>query len=216
MSGEQQASDALRGGEPQPSEEELRAAYEAELDSMHTTDMLMQAAVTLLNLGARRLAPAPPAGPGAPGADPAGGPMGAAGAPGTTAGGRDLQQARDAIDAVRALLEILQRTIPAQQLRPLRDALSQLQMAYAREVQSTDAGPAQAGRPPAPQEPAGAQPPAAGQPPAPGQSPAAGQPPTSGQPSAPGQSPPADGPDSKDARQPGPAEASGRLWVPGS
>ena len=43
----------------QPSEEELRAAYEAELSRITTTDMMAQAAVSLLNLGARRLAPAP-------------------------------------------------------------------------------------------------------------------------------------------------------------
>ncbi len=50
---------------------------------------------------------------------------------------------RDAIDGVRALLAILERSIP-QELRPLRDALSQLQMAYAREVRRR--GAAGAGR----------------------------------------------------------------------
>ena len=42
----------------QPNEEELRAAYEAELGRITSTDMIAQAAISMLNLGARRLAPA--------------------------------------------------------------------------------------------------------------------------------------------------------------
>jgi hypothetical protein len=155
----------------QPSEEELRAAYEAELSRITTTDMMAQAAVSLLNLGARRLAPADER-------DPAG------------AAQRDLEQARDAIDGVRALLEILERSIP-QELGPLRDALSRLQMAYAREMQSAGA----------PGQPRGGAP----GPDAPGAAPAAGTEGSQGQPAQPGAQPAA----------PGPAEASGRLWVPG-
>ena len=49
-------------------------------------------------------------------------------------GGQDLEQVRDAIDATRALMGVLERRIP-QELPPLRDALSRLQMAYAQEVQ---------------------------------------------------------------------------------
>jgi len=184
------------GGEPharpggagaEPSEEQLRAAYEAELSRITATDMIAQATVSLLNIGARRLAPAPSAASeGAP-------------APGATGGERDLEQARDAIDAVRALLEILERRIP-QELRPLRDALSQLQMTYAREIA---AAPAPAAQP----QGTGAGEPPAGQPPA-----------QAGQPSAAGEQPPAGGqpaPEEGPSRRPGPAEASGRLWVPG-
>jgi hypothetical protein len=163
------------GGEP--TEEELRAAYEAELSRLTTTDMMAQTAVSLLNLGARRLAP--------PSDDP------------TRPAERDLEQARDAIDGVRALLDILERRIP-QELRPLRDALSRLQMAYAQEMGSPPAPPA-AAAPPGP---------AAGEQPVPG---GAG---SQGGPSAPpqGQDPAAP----KDQPQgPGPAESSGRLWVPG-
>jgi hypothetical protein len=90
-------------------------------------------------------------------------------APGSE-GQRDLEQVRDAIDGVRALMPILERRMPAE-LRPLRDALAQLQMAYAREAasksQETVEKPAE--QPPATDAPKG----------------------------------------------PGPAEASGRLWVPG-
>jgi hypothetical protein len=150
-------------GAGEPTEEELRAAYEAELSRLTTTDMIAQTAVSLLNLGARRLAPASE--------------------DSTRPAERDLEQARDAIDAVRALLDILERRIP-QELRPLRDALSRLQMTYAREVGAgaATAEKAQAGAA------AGAQ----GEPAAGGEGPAAKRPPG-----------------------PGPAESSGRLWVPG-
>jgi hypothetical protein len=124
---------------------------------------------------------------GAPGAQPAG-------------SGRDLEQVRDAVDGARALLEILERRIPGE-LGPLRDALSRLQMAYAREMQSTV--------PPA--QPPGAAPEQAAQE-APAQ---AQQPPKSPEdPSGPGpaQQPPKP---AEDPSGPGPAEASGRLWVPG-
>jgi hypothetical protein len=145
----------------QPSEEELRAAYEAEMSRISSADMILQATVSLLNIGGYRL------GLSAPGAEqPAGG----------TA--RDLEQVRDAIDGARALLGILERTRP-NELRPLRDALSQLQMAYAREAGAS-----------APSVPPGAEgtqaPPAANK---------------------------ADAPAAED--KPGPAESSGRLWVPG-
>ncbi len=168
---------ASSGGEPTEedrSEIGQRAAYEAELSRLTTTDMLAQAAVSLLNIGARRMAP--------PSDDP------------SRPGERDPEQARDAIDAVRALLEILERRIPPQELAPLRDALSRLQMAYAREM-SALGQPAQSAAP--------------GERPVPGG--AAGSDADSS--AAP------QGQDS--ARQddqrpgPGPAEASGRLWVPG-
>src|ERR1700704_7094341 len=106
----------------QPSEEELRAAYEAELSRITSADMMLQAAVSLLNIGSFRLAPKQ-AQPGAPEQAP------------SSVAGDDLEQAQDAIDGGRALLEILERRIPSQ-LRPLREALSQLQMAYAREAQA--------------------------------------------------------------------------------
>lgn len=156
-----------------PSEEELRA-YEAELARITTSDVILQVSVSLLNLGARRLAPA-----GAPGADAQAG-----------VGGRDLEQVRDAIDAVRALLGVLERRVP-QELAPLRDALSQLQMAYARELGAT-AGSGE-------QEPA-----------------------TTG--AASERAKPSEGhggeggaeePASEQPRGPGPAQSSGRLWVPG-
>jgi hypothetical protein len=149
-----------------PSEAELRAAYEAELSRITPADMMMQAAVSLLNLGARRLGltggpePSEPGGAASPQPE------------------RDLGQVRDAIDGVRALLAILERSMP-QELRPLRDALSQLQIAYAREAPAGAESdrPAEEPRPAASESGATAEERAGG---------------------------------------PGPAQSSGRLWVPGS
>jgi hypothetical protein len=167
-------------GGAQPSEEELRAAYEAELSRITSADMMLQAAVSLLNIGSFRLAPPP---------------GGAATAPADRA--RDLDQVRDAIDGVRALLEILERSVPGE-LAPLRNALSQLQMAYAREMQASGAEPAPGAGAPVSSEggPAG--------PGTPEQKPGAADPPGEG---------PAPGDQGSPA--PGPAESSGRLWVPG-
>jgi hypothetical protein len=117
--------DETGGAAGQPSEAELRAAYEAELSRITSADMVLQATVSLLNLGARRLGLV-------------GGPDPAAPEQGTPE--RDLEQVRDAIDAVRGLMPVVERRAP-QEARPLRDALSQLQMAYARESQSTAAPP---------------------------------------------------------------------------
>jgi hypothetical protein len=157
----------------QPSEEELRAAYEAELSRITTAEVVVQTAASLLNLGARRL-----------------------GLTGAGESERDLEQVRDAIDGVRALMPILERRLAQpSELRALRDALSQLQMAYAREApRAAGDGAARSS----------ADAPAPGQPPAgqapPGQPSAAEPPAGQAQPGKPG---------------PGPAESSGRLWVPG-
>jgi hypothetical protein len=165
-----------------PGEEEMRAAYEAELNRITSSEMILQTTVSLLNIGGRRLGLAPSASPG----DPA---VAAAGAE------RDLEQVRDAIDGASALLPILERRMP-RELGPLRDAIAQLQVAYAREAQSAAApSPSAASAPAASQ----ASPVSGGQPkPADKESPAA----------------PTD--DAKSEEQgPGPAQASGRLWVPG-
>jgi len=177
-----------------PTEEELRAAYEAELSRITSADMMLQAAVSLLNIGGRRLGGDRPAA-GSSGT----GPAGATGRGGAAAGtGRDLEQVRDAIDGVRALLGILERRMP-RELSPLRDALSQLQMAFAREVQATAAdarpggGDAAPGAPgPERREPQGK----------PGGDPGARREPEGTA-------------DDQGSGGPGPAESSGRLWVPG-
>ena len=151
-----------------PSEDELRAAYERELSRLTSTDVIAQSAVSLLNVAALRLR---------------GGEGGA---------GRDLGQVRDAIDAASALLGILDRTMPGES-RPLRDALSQLQLAYAAEVRAAGAGAAAEGPGARSEEPAGPAPDAP-----------MSAPPTAAQES-----------EGEQGRRPGPAESSGRLWVPG-
>jgi len=109
------------GGDPgEPSEEELRARLEQELKKITVRDVLVQTAVTLVNLGGQRL-----------------------GLTEQTRDARDLPQTRTAIEAVRALMPLLERDDP-EVVRPLRDALAQLQMAYANEVGAAG-GPADEG-----------------------------------------------------------------------
>jgi hypothetical protein len=94
----------------QPTEEELRAQLEEELRRITVRDVMVQTVVSLINLGGQRL------GLGEGGEDR-----------------RDLDQVRLAIEGVRVLLPLVEQE-NAEQVRPVRDALSQLQMAYAREA----------------------------------------------------------------------------------
>jgi hypothetical protein len=149
----------------QPSEQELRAAYEAELKKIRVEHVLLEQAVTLVNLGMRRTGMAP-----------------------GTEDERDLEQVRQAIEGVRALLPLVEPAL-GPDAASVRDALSQLQLAYAR------AGGAAGG--------AGA---ASGQPADPGARPGGERP--GGAPEGGSQPPPEPG-------GPGPAQSSGRLWVPG-
>jgi hypothetical protein len=154
----------------QPSEEELRAAYEAEIKKIRIEQILLEQVVSIINLGMRRTGLAP-----------------------GTEDERDIDQVRVAIEAVRALLPLIEQSAPAQ-AGQIRDALSQLQMAFVRlggapgtpPPPAPDASDADAAEP---QGPAGT-----GQDPAPPGGPGAEEP------------KPGDG---------GPAQRSGRLWVPG-
>ena len=94
------------GSQRQPTEEELRAALEEQMRKITVRDVLLQTVVSLVNLSGRRL--------------------GLTGSPEE----KDLEQARLGIDAVRALLPLL----PDEEMAPVREALSQLQVAYAREA----------------------------------------------------------------------------------
>jgi len=118
----------------EPSEEELRAALEEQMRRITVQDVLVQTVVTLINLGGRRL--------------------GLAGPP-EQAGDRDLEQARLAIEGARSLVPLLPQD---QELAPVRDALSRLQMAYVQESQGAPQAPSQpAEEKPgeAPQQPSG-------------------------------------------------------------
>ncbi|MEA2306726.1 MAG: hypothetical protein QOH43_4006 [Solirubrobacteraceae bacterium] len=90
----------------QPTEEEMRAAYEAELKRLRVEDVVLQTIVSLLNLGGRKAGLAP-----------------------GTEDERDLEQVRVAVDGARALLPLVEGHLGPDAAQ-LREALSQLQMAY--------------------------------------------------------------------------------------
>jgi hypothetical protein len=114
--------------ERQPTEEELRAAYEAELKKVRVEDVVVQTAVSLINLGARKAGLAP-----------------------GTEDERDPDQVRQAIEAVRALWPQVEAALGPDAAK-LREPLSQLQMAYA---QLAGQAPPQEPGPGGPSEPQG-------------------------------------------------------------
>jgi hypothetical protein len=178
----------------QPTPEEL-ATLEAELAKLRVEDVLLENVVGMLNLGFRR-----------------------SGFAGGTEAERDPVQVQLAIDAVTALVALIERSIPPAQLTSLRDAISQLQLAYVRMNGGAEPGSAAAGASEsAAAVPAqGPGPPATSQSQGPGASPAGapGAPPSR----APGAQPPGAkpaGPEEGGGEEPGPAQRSGRLWVPG-
>ena len=139
--------------QPQLTEEQLRQ-IEAEMERITVDDVLLQTLVTLLNLAARKAGLASPPGEGPP---------------------PDLEQMRQAIDGARAILPLVEQR-HAEQLGPVRDTLSQLQMAYSQlrgqgggGEEPPEEGGGGGGGPKEPEKPEG----------------------------------------------PGPAQSSGRLWVPG-
>ncbi len=158
MNAEERQSQAGGAG-GQPTEEELRAAYEAEIKKIRVEQVVLEHVVSLVNLGMRRTGLSP-----------------------GTEDERDVDQVRLAIETIRALMPLVERSSP-QHVGPIRDALSQLQLAFVR-IGGAPAGAeaAQPGRPQADQpqaaEKTGSQPP-----------------------------PKAD--------EPGPAQRSGKLWIPG-
>jgi hypothetical protein len=130
----------------QPTEDELHQAYEEEMKRIKVEDVLVQTLVSLLNLGGRRAGLVP-------GAEEE----------------RDPQQLGQAIEGARALMPLVEDAL-GQDAGQIRQALSQLQMAFARM-----GGPAPEEEParPEPREP---QPPQPGgpQPPQPGGGPGQG------------------------------------------
>jgi len=96
--------------QPQMTEDELRAAYEQQLEeqlkTLRVEDVVVQTIVTLVNLGGRRAGLAP-----------------------GTEGERDPEQLRLAIEGARALLGLIETELGPDGAA-IRDALSQLQLAY--------------------------------------------------------------------------------------
>ena len=100
-----------------PSEDELRAAYEAELKRLRVEDVLVQTLVSLLNLGGRKAGLAP-----------------------GTEDERDPEQLRLAIEGARALMPLVEPLL-GNEAAQIREVISQLQMAYARGGQQAPEAP---------------------------------------------------------------------------
>ncbi len=117
----------------EPSEEELRAAYEAEIKRLRVQDVLVQTLVSLVNLGGRKAGLAP-----------------------GTEDERDPEQLGMAIEASRQILPLIEAELGPDAVQ-VRNALSQLQMAFAQAAPgAAGAGPgggAQPGSPADPQQP---------------------------------------------------------------
>lgn len=133
--------------EPQPTEQELRAALEEELKRVRVEQVVTEATVSILNVAVLRAGLVP-------------------GAEGEV----DPAQVRMGVEAVRALLPLVEEAVGAEQAKPIRDALAQLQLAFVRTQGGGGETPDGGGTEPGPEEkPSG----------------------------------------------PGPAQQSGRLWIPG-
>jgi hypothetical protein len=171
MSGGSEDSN-ITGAGGEPSEEQLRAAWEEQLRLLTPADVIVQTAVSLISLAGRRL-----------GLEPG------------TEGERDLGQVRDAIDGARALMPVLERGEAGPTLGPLREAISALLFEYAK-LAGAPAATASAS--------------AAGGAGAPG----AGGTGSGGE--APSSPAPTPAPTEGGKPDGGPAQRSGRLWVPGS
>jgi hypothetical protein len=111
----------------QPSEEELRAAYEAEIKKLRVEDVVIQTVVSLVNLAGRKAGLAP-----------------------GTEDERDMDQLRTAIEATRALLPLVEEELGPDATQ-VRNALSQLQMAYAQGTQGGEGAAGAPGGQPAPE-----------------------------------------------------------------
>jgi hypothetical protein len=110
-----------QGAEAPPSEEELRARIEEGLRTVRVQDVVLESAVTIVNITARRIAKEDE---------------------------RDLEQARIGIEAVRGLVDLLDPEPRGQ----VRNALSELQMIYAKasgggEEEGEEAAPPAADEP---------------------------------------------------------------------
>ena len=108
-------------------EEEIRAAYEAEIKRLRVDDVIVQTLVSLVNLGGRRAGFVP-------GAEDE----------------RDLEQVRMAVEGVRALLPLVEQQL-GPEAQTVRQALSQLQMMYAKASGTGEPGAGAEGeQPPSP------------------------------------------------------------------
>ena len=131
----QESGAGVPGQDRPPTEEELRAAYEAELKALRVEEVVAQTVVSLLNLGARKAGLLPGS------EDEA-----------------DADQVALAVESVRRLLPLVEPAL-GESAGQIKDALSQLQVAYARlagedetpggEGPAGESGDGEGGSPPA-------------------------------------------------------------------
>jgi hypothetical protein len=88
---------------PAPDEQQLIEELQAELAKLKVSDLLLQTLYSVSSLGYHRL----------------------------NAETRDLDQARLAVEALRALVPVLEGSVPPEALRDLNQVLANLQLAYA-------------------------------------------------------------------------------------
>jgi hypothetical protein len=120
-SDEEQAGEAL-------TDEQRAQAIRAQLKSVHAFDVAYDMAISLVSFGYQKM-----------------------GLTDETRELRNLDDARLAIELLRANLEVLERERGQERLRDLRSTLAQMQLGYARAVQTASHRPA--GPPPAAEEP---------------------------------------------------------------
>jgi hypothetical protein len=101
---ETQGRSSVAEGEEQISEAEFAEQLAAELKKLKVADVLVQTVVTVSSLGYGRLGEED----------------------------RDLDQARLAIEALRALVPVLQDSIPEEVSRDLQQMVANMQLAYAK------------------------------------------------------------------------------------
>ncbi len=99
---------AAAEGQSPPSEEEMRAAYEAELKNLRVEDLVAQTVVSLLNLGARKAGLLP-----------------------GTEDETDPVQVGIAIEGIRRLLPLIEPAL-GENAASIKDALAQLQVAFTK------------------------------------------------------------------------------------
>ncbi len=90
----------------QPSEQEVLEQLEQELEKLKVSDVLVQTVFTVSSLGYRRLGDED----------------------------RDLDEARLAIEALRALIPVLEESVPEQVARDFQQMVANMQLAYAKAV----------------------------------------------------------------------------------
>ena len=92
--------------EPTPEERELVEELQAELKRLKVSDLLLQTLYTVSSLGYHRM----------------------------TGDDKDLEQARLAIEALKALLPVLEGSVPEDALRDFNQVMTNMQLAYASAI----------------------------------------------------------------------------------